>query len=283
MTITKKTGYLHQQLKLFYLADQQNWVCPYHYHDFDKITIFLQGSVTYDIEGTSYSLQPYDVVIIPAGQLHRPVVSDSAIYERIIAYVSPEFFEAYSSHGCDLSIIFKHIPSQVLRQPQEMGSLFSSTCRLRQAFATTGMGKNLLEETIFLEFMIHLARAMEKKNVGYVRTRQANEKIQEIMSYITTHLTEPLSVPILAYHFYISPDYLMHLFKNETGYAVAQYITAKRLILARSLIEKGKPLTSICYDSGFKNYSTFYRAWKQFYHTSPRQGTKRMDDPRFME
>ena len=45
-----KLGYLKEPLKLFYLRDKKTWECPYHYHDFDKITLFLQGHVTYDVE-----------------------------------------------------------------------------------------------------------------------------------------------------------------------------------------------------------------------------------------
>lgn len=60
----------------------------------------------------------------------------------------------------------------------------------------------------------------------------------------------------------MSPDYLMHLFKAETGMTAASYITTKRLQKARHLMQEGRALTEICYDCGFTNYSTFYRAWK---------------------
>ncbi|MCH4166450.1 MAG: AraC family transcriptional regulator [Megasphaera sp.] len=278
--MSKKTGYLHQQLKLFYLSDQRNLPCPYHYHDFDKITIFLQGNVTYDIEGISYVLQPYDIVVVSAGQMHRPIISDSVIYERIIAYIAPSFVDSCRQRGCDLSVIFQHMASPILRQSQEMGNVFGATCRLRQAFSQPKENNELLQETIFLEFMILLSQAVQHCHVGFVKTSRQNEKIQTAINYINAHLSTPLSIQALAEHLYISPDYLMHLFKSETGCSVAQYITTKRLMLARSLMEQGKPLTTVCYDSGFKNYSTFYRAWKHFYHTSPKQGTTPiMDDP----
>ena len=72
--MAEKTGYLHEKFRLFHVCDKKAWTCPYHYHDFDKITLFLQGHVTYDIEGTSYVLQPFDVVVIPAGQIHLDIL-----------------------------------------------------------------------------------------------------------------------------------------------------------------------------------------------------------------
>lgn len=40
----KKTGYLQEPLKLFYVQDSTEWICPYHYHDFHKITFFYKAT-----------------------------------------------------------------------------------------------------------------------------------------------------------------------------------------------------------------------------------------------
>ena len=69
----------------------------------------------------------------------------------------------------------------------------------------------------------------------------------------------------------------MHLFKSETGLSLGHYITAKRLQKARRLIAEGRALTAVCYDCGFTNYSTFYRAWKKQYDLSPKRGSELAD------
>ena len=111
----EKTGYLTEPLKLFYVSDKRDWACPVHYHEFDKVMLFFQGDVTYEIEGKSYRLQPYDIVVVPAGQMHRPVVGGAYTYERIIAYISPAYIESYRQRGCDLSALFQ-TASPILRQ-----------------------------------------------------------------------------------------------------------------------------------------------------------------------
>lgn len=268
----EKTGYLTEPLKLFYVSDKRDWACPVHYHEFDKVMLFFQGDVTYEIEGKSYRLQPYDIVVVPAGQMHRPVVGGAYTYERIIAYISPAYIESYRQRGCDLSALFQ-TASPILRQPQEAGSLYGASCRLRQAYCTeAGAQHAVLTEALFLEFLIYLAQSIQERHIGYVKTGQQNEKIQRLLTYINEHLRGELSVPVLAEQLCISPDYLMHLFKEETGYSLGQYITIKRLLLARSLMQQDRPLTEVCYDSGFKQYSTFYRAWKKYYGASPAKG-----------
>lgn len=268
----QKKGYLEESSRLFYVCDQSDKLFPSHYHDFDKLTLFLQGRVQYEIEGKTYGLQPFDIVLVRAGQLHRPIVSSDAVYERIIAYMSPAFFKTYEDPLCDLYSVFTKTPSPVLRQPQSTGSVYGAACRLRQSFTQAGKKPALLQNTIFLEFMIQLSLSIQEQHIGYVATGRQNEKIQTILTYINDNVAADLAIPAIASHFYMSPDYLMHLFKAETGYSLGTYITTKRLLLARQLLQQGKALTDVCYDSGFKNYSTFYRAWKQRFHQSPRKG-----------
>ncbi|HCD43067.1 MAG TPA: AraC family transcriptional regulator, partial [Lachnoclostridium sp.] len=48
----------------------------------------------------------------------------------------------------------------------------------------------------------------------------------------------------------------------------------KRLALARDLLKTGMPVTEACFGSGFKNYSTFFRAYKKHFHVSPSETVK---------
>ena len=45
-----KKGYLNSEFRLFHLTDQETREVEYHYHDFDKITIFIKGNVNYMVE-----------------------------------------------------------------------------------------------------------------------------------------------------------------------------------------------------------------------------------------
>ena len=64
MDIYEKRGYLNSEFRLFHLTDKESGEIKTHYHDFDKITIFLKGRVSYMIEGRTYDLKPYDIVLV---------------------------------------------------------------------------------------------------------------------------------------------------------------------------------------------------------------------------
>ena len=59
------------------------------------------------IEGRSYDLKPYDIVLVKQGDIHRLTVDNSCPYERIIVYISPNFMNAYQTENYDLSYCFQ--------------------------------------------------------------------------------------------------------------------------------------------------------------------------------
>ena len=99
----KKTGYLHDNFRIFHLSDTAQKEFSYHYHDFNKILILLNGNVTYTIEGRSYELQKNDIIFVNAGEVHKPVIHSNAPYERIVIYVSPDYLDSYQRETSDLN------------------------------------------------------------------------------------------------------------------------------------------------------------------------------------
>ena len=271
----EKKGYLNSEFKLFHLTDQESHEIEYHYHDFDKITIFIKGTVNYMVEGKSYELKPYDIVLVKHNDIHRLSVDASTVYERIIVYISPGFMNAYKTDSYDLSFCFQRAVkehSNVLRIPSlEKSSLFKAILRLEKSFLDDGYAAELYRQVLFLEFMIHLNRAAAKNHLEFIDTDNCNAKIVQILQYINEHLDGNLAIDALARHFYISKYHMMRQFKQETGYTIGNYITQKRLLLAKELILSGVPGTQACFDCGYPDYSTFSRAYRGLFGESCRE------------
>lgn len=275
MTQYGKRGYLNSEFRIFHLTDQVAKEYEYHYHEFHKITIFIKGNVQYFIEGKTYDLKPYDIILVNRNDIHRVIVDSSVPYERIIVYISPGFMEAYQNDEYDLSYCFKRAQkehSNVLRIPSlEKSSLFKITTRLERSFDDTEYANSLYRQILFLEFMIHLNRAALKERIEFLDTQIYNPKVVDLLHYIHAHLTEQLDIDTLASTFFISKYYMMRLFKSETGYTIGNYITYRRLLLARELISSGTPITEACFAAGFHDYTTFSRAYKAEFKESPRE------------
>ena len=271
----EKRGYLNEDFRLFHLADNNLGPMDYHYHTFHKIIILLAGRTGYAIEGERYALQPGDFVLVGRGSIHRPEVERGTFYERMILYISPEYLARYRTADCDLEACFRRAQSDfhyVYRSGSgdQIKPLLQA---LEKALNEKEFGADLLSRAVFLQLMIEINRTTARKR--YITASAGDSKIVSILQYLNLHLTEPLSIDELASRFYISKYHMMRRFKEETGYTIHSYIAEKRLLLARQLLSTGQPVTEVCYQDGYQDYSTFSRAYRKRFGASPSADQRR--------
>lgn len=262
----EKSGYLNSDFKIFHLSRPETKEIPFHYHDFHKILIFINGNINYNIEGRSFCLLPDDIVFVRAGDVHRPELTEHSDYERIIIYISEHYIHSFEQRcsGTSLPFSLSDFSSSVLRPSRHTNSnLIHAIYRLHDAVSENDFGSELYREAIFSEFFVLLARAILKNMIDYGDIISCDEKLFHIIHYINSHLTEDINIDILASSLYLSRSRLMHFFKEKTGTSLGQYISNKRLLLARHLIENGCSRTEACFQCGYKNYSTFTRAYNK--------------------
>lgn len=269
----EKTGYLTYDFKMFHLRDNVSKDYDYHYHDFDKIILFISGKVNYLIEGKSYELHPYDIVFVNRNEIHKPEVDFGVPYERYVLYISSEFLEQYSREAYNLRACFekaKREKSNVIQvSAMQNTKLMQNIKELENAMEQKGYADELYERLLFLQFIVQLNRACMEEKTSYNKSASYNKKIVDILDYINHHLCEELSIEKIADTFYWSKYHMMRQFKEETGYTMHQYITEKRVLAARDMILDGVPPTKASAECGFQDYSTFSRAFKSRLNKNP--------------
>lgn len=275
--IYQKQGYLKEDFRLFHLKDKERRIYEPHYHDFLKITVLLEGNVNYVVEGRSYCLRPYDMVLVNRGQIHRPEVAEDIPYERILLYLLPDFLERYSREGASLDRCFKSASyrhSQVLRlEGKARSCLLSLLKKLEHSlnWQNDEFAGPLYSRLLCLEFLVLLNRLSSDSQAQYLPTSTLDYRVSALISYINEHLEEDLNIARLSSLISMSPFHMMRTFKEETGRTIGGYITEKRLIKARELLGNGAKATETCYACGFNNYSTFLRAYKQHFGCLPKR------------
>ena len=271
-----RQGYLSGDYRLFHLTDSGPRDFDPHYHDFCKILILISGSVDYIVEGRTYEPEPGDLVLVNRGEIHCPHVKDGQPYERVILYLSPAFLQEYSLSDpldqCFRTAQYRH--SSVIRPGgEDRTGLLSLLQTLERALDRPGeFAGPLYARILLLEFLIFLNRAALDAQTAYVHTGAMDYRVSGLISYINGHLGEELSIGLLAGECCLSPYHMMRLFRQETGCTIGNYINQKRLAFARELILSGREnATSACYAAGFSNYSTFLRAYKRQFGSTPRK------------
>lgn len=264
----EKTGYLKEDFRLFHINDQTKKDFSYHYHDFHKIIVFISGKVTYHIEGKAYHLKPRDILLVSQGAIHKPEIDPSVPYERYIFWIRDDL-------SCqELNTCFQKANDRsfnLVRADSALQERLKDLLpEIEQTLQNKHFGDTVLRNALFTQFMIYINRIfLRTSSSPDKKTYSSDTQVEQFLKYINRNLSENLSIDQLANRFFFSKYHMMRKFKNETGYTIHNYITSKRLLMARSLISQGMPVMKAAQASGFHDYTTFVRAYKKQFGKAP--------------
>lgn len=269
-----RRGVLRENFRVFRLRDNRSPKIDYHYHEFDKIVVFLSGAASYIVEGRTYRLQPWDVLFIRHHDIHRPVIDPIAPYERVVIWIEPGYLSRVSTKKTDLSRCFAEAgrrQKNLCRPWPEMRTRLSRLIDdVEAADASNDFGSDVLFEATFLRLMVAFNRLMLTLPDAQQDAFEYDPKISEILRYINENLSADLSIDAIAGRYYMSRYHFMRKFKEVTGYTAHNYVRQKRLAYASQLIANGASPSEAAELSGFTDYSSFLRAFKQQFSTTPK-------------
>lgn len=267
-----KAGYLRESFRYFHLRDSAGQELDFHFHEFDKLVILLSGTVDYSVEGNVYRLRPWDVLLVRHHCIHKAEIDRSAPYERIIIYLDGGYFKSLMPRSGLMDCFDaadRHQRYLVVPNAQQLQTLCACLDAFEQARGDSRFASEALMETYIIQLLIHLGRMRETGPLTAERERDFDPKIRSALSYINENFRRGLDVAEVAEHVFLSKYHFMRLFKEQTGQTVHGCITEKRLLHAARLIRAGRPAAEAAIESGFTDYSAFYRAFKESFGTSP--------------
>ena len=250
-----KEGYLKENYHYFHLRDTAGQERDYHFHEFDKIVILLSGKVEYAVESDIYALKPWDVLLVKHHTIHKALIDKSEPYDRVIIYLDENRYAGMMPEA-GLTRCFDR-------------SLYSPD---RDKLKTIIDGiENSENETIKETYLIQLLANLNILKGNEPETKNYDRKIETVLTYINEHISEPLPVDELAEMVFLSKYYFMRKFKENTGETVHAYIRQRRLMHASRLIRGGTPVIQAAAQSGFEDYTVFYKAFKNSFGISPKE------------
>ena len=100
--------------------------------------------------------------------------------------------------------------------------------------------------------------------------------LDQITAYIDANLAEKITLKMIAGQFSVSVSTVTRLFQQKARITFHQFLTSRRMGRARTLILQGTPLEMVGRAIGYRDHSTFYRAFRQTFGLSPREYRKSM-------
>lgn len=245
-----------------------------HSHSYFEMVYVLSNSGTqYLVDAKRYRLQRGDIILVPPGIGHKPLFPAELAepYRRIVLWVSTDFIDSMKQiiKFNDTETFHENI--YLLRTagtPWEyLGTYFQNGLKEAQE-------KNVGWETALygntMQLFTNFYRALLDSNAHPASTEKP-ELLDEVVSYIESHLNDKISLSDTAKRFFVSESTIGQIFQKKMHVSFYHYVTQRRLIAAKSMILEEANLDTLSEKVGFSDYSTFYRAFKKEFGISPRE------------
>ncbi|WP_313999580.1 response regulator [uncultured Paenibacillus sp.] len=120
-------------------------------------------------------------------------------------------------------------------------------------------------------------RFFELSELLYMKKRKQKRKlIEAIMQYVEDHLEQKVTLKEVAAHFDFTPNYLGHLFKEETGTHFSEFLNERRTKhVCELLSDPTLKIYEIAERCGYKNIIYFNRQFKQSTGMTPGEYRKK--------
>lgn len=96
-----------------------------------------------------------------------------------------------------------------------------------------------------------------------------DDRILKALQYIRQNIQNNISAATLAAKVHLSEDRFLHLFKQQIGAPLRQYILWQRLAAGIQVFVSGKSSKEAAYEAGFSDPAHFSRTFQQMFGTSP--------------
>ncbi|MDB5898848.1 MAG: bacterial regulatory helix-turn-helix protein AraC family protein 43 [Ramlibacter sp.] len=255
-----------------------------HRHEYLQIHVQLQGTTRHFLDGGWRPVVPGTLCFILPFKTHFiPTVPDSRYFILNVSlhYLLP----ALDVDALDLlDVPIERAPELALFrfQPQldfvldarAVGELTVICAAIMKEDAERAAGSTIMIRGYLLQLIglvwRHYGERLQQLSNAQPSAAAGRQTMARLLAYLRDHVEQPVSLSDAASAVHLSPTYLAHLVKRETGKTFIELLTGRRIARARELlVHTDLSVKEIAYRSGFTDVAYFSRRFRQFEGCTP--------------
>ncbi|MGG1660275.1 helix-turn-helix domain-containing protein [Brevibacillus sp. NRS-1366] len=265
-----------------YETREHNWEMINAHQGIEMVYV-REGEGQVILNEKMYTIVPGTLVLVQPFQLHHYKMKSH--YVRMPIVFEPQVFERYFSTFPALLAFFRRIWKgqldwQVFRlNIQEQKEFERIGLELQERLNGASVFAQQEEFGLFLIDWFRLLRKVVQRNDDTGRDTSIHREkrhIEQMMEWIEVHYQKGFSLESLARSLHISTFHASHLFREETGCTLSQYVLARRIREACFLLATtDKSITEVGRQTGFNSSAYFCKQFKKQMGLSPQSFRKR--------
>ncbi len=233
-----------------------------HRHEFFELYLFLSGQAEFLIEERVVPLKQNTLLLLPPDCSHSlRFLDETSAYQRTVLWVSPELMMRVSDEDWGEPLELQLTEAEGVIIGNLLFLLSVEQDRLERDFSDFAGRDSVYSDYIRLIFT-QLSRIR-------IQGGGTSAFLRRVEAYIGAHLSGDLRADAIAGALHIGKSHLMRRFHAESGISLHQYIVKLRLQRARRLLARGVSAGDCAAQTGFSDYTTFYKAFAREYGFSP--------------
>lgn len=229
------------------------YLFPPHFHRNLEILIVNQGSYAVVHNGVSYSVQDGDLFFCGSYDLHSFGTPEGKEQDDCCVIIPARLTSSFNERNKGLRPVSPVIHDPVL-------------CKELLLIADRWMDKEKNPDSVRgAAAALQLSLIEGKLDLRPGKEKDETQLIRMILSYLSAHFREDISLPYLAKKFGYTEAHVSRVFHRYTETGLPRYINRLRLNYVDTC-RKNDPdadLTRVIFDAGFKSIPTYYRAKAQ--------------------
>ena len=246
-------GYISYWCRIAF-SRYDNWNMKRHSHSFFELQLCLKGECEFDVSGKKYVITPGTYILLPPDKKHT-IIKASDDFEKFIwgFRLTDENLTSRLSEKC-----LEETPSKADDNILRAIEIIMDNADSNQ-YQAYGVIKGQLHYILCM-----LVRKDVDISDGSFNVKSTSFAAEEIMSFIKSNLSTPMSVSDIAAQFYMSARQITRICEKEFGVTLKELETSLRLEKIRKLLsEDENSLDEIAQRCGFSDGYSMSKFFKK--------------------
>ena len=252
------------------------------YHDYLELGYIVEGKGVLNIENKKFIVKKDDLIVLGNHELHTWAKYKNEGFVILVIFFLPEL--VFKAGGIEVDFeylkpfLFRNKSFKNVIHPYRIDTsqIAVDMKKIYELVNYKNQNYEIESKTLLTCILLKLFKYYEKADLkadkSYIKKQDDMNRLKDLMAYLQKEYRSGITLNEAAKKANMSLHYFCKFFKKVVGQNFSNYLLSIKIDKAKEFLLTGKlTVAGAAYESGFGNLSYFYRKFKEFTGSSPKE------------